>query len=192
MKRDTIIMIRNIALVWLAIVIILLAMSRGDAESAPDWTGALPEAERPPVCAWEPHLLAVDVAIWQLKCGDAVIDMVSVPIPPPAPAQRATGPSVLGFVTGYYCQQVAGWPPGDGGGYCGTMANGEIVYPGAAACGAAWALGTVLDIEGYGRVVCADRGLLGYHQVDIFFETNEGVYASGVQSTYRAISEVLR
>ncbi len=60
---------------------------------------------------------------------------------------------------------------GEAGGFCGTMANGETVHEGAAACGSAWPLGTVLRIEGdpLGPVTCKDRGLLAPTQVDRFF-----------------------
>ena len=58
------------------------------------------------------------------------------------------------------------------------MASGRVVYVGAAACGSRWPLGTVLEIEGYGRVTCEDRGLLAANQVDLFFETNADLYGS--------------
>jgi hypothetical protein len=52
------------------------------------------------------------------------------------------------------------------------MANGEIVYGGAAACGGFLALGQRFQIEHdpTGRVyVCADRGLGGWYWIDIFW-----------------------
>ena len=95
-----------------------------------------------------------------------------------------------GKVTGYYCRQVQGYPIGDGGGYCGNMASGKVVYIGAAACGAKWQLGQKLEITGYGTVVCEDRGHLEFSQVDIYFETNQALYTSSISSRYMVITEV--
>lgn len=92
------------------------------------------------------------------------------------PVKQGTGG--MAIITGYYCRRVEGWPLGDGGNYCGAMASGRVVYVGAAACGSRWSLGTVLDIEGYGRVVCEDRGYLAANQIDIFFESNADLYGS--------------
>lgn len=92
-------------------------------------------------------------------------------------------------ITGYYCHQVEGFPLWDGGGYCGNMSSGRPVYVGAAACGAKWQLGTRLNIEGYGIVVCEDRGHLGFSQVDIFFESNQTLYQS-YPPGYAVVNEV--
>lgn len=116
--------------------------------------------------------------------------------PPPIPAkpisqtpvlQIAAAPSAstqpadgeVSRITGYYCQQVPGYYIGDGGGFCGRTASGEIVRPGVAACGYKWKLGTELHIEGYGEVVCLDRGHLAWNQVDVFFPTNKDLVESG-------------
>lgn len=104
----------------------------------------------------------------------------------------AYGPALLVYVTAYYCERVPGWPLGDGGLFCGTMYNGETVHVGAAACGEAWALGTVLEVEGWGVVTCKDRGILDWTQVDIFMPTNREVYQSGILSTWRTAREVLQ
>lgn len=114
--------------------------------------------------------------------------------PPPSSdsvsAQAASGGSELGRVTGYYCSQVEGYPIWDGGGYCGGMSSGKTVYAGAAACGARWQLGQRLEISGYGTVVCEDRGYLEFSQVDIFFDTNQSLYSSGVSNRRMQITEV--
>ncbi len=106
----------------------------------------------------------------------------------PVSAASVGESQVQGKVTGYYCRQVSGFPIWDGGGYCGNMSSGQAVYVGAAACGAKWQLGQKLEISGYGIVVCEDRGHLEFTQVDIFFETNESLYMSGISNRYMAIS----
>jgi len=118
---------------------------------------------------------------------------IATPIPETAQAVSAAstgGVQVQGKVTGYYCRQVSGFPIWDGGGYCGNMSSGQAVYVGAAACGAKWQLGQKLEISGFGIVVCEDRGHLEFTQVDVFFETNESLYKSGISNRYMAISEV--
>jgi len=85
----------------------------------------------------------------------------------------------LSRITGYYCEQVPGYPIGDGGGYCGNTASGEPVRSGIAACGDQWSLRTKLFIEDWGEVECLDRGYLGYNQIDIFFPTNKDWVESG-------------
>lgn len=81
--------------------------------------------------------------------------------------------SSLSPITGYYCQYIPGYFRGDGGGYCNLTAMGIQVAPGMAACGSNYPLGVYIDIESFGRYLCADRGLLSPNQIDIFFETNE-------------------
>lgn len=50
-----------------------------------------------------------------------------------------------------------------------VMASGARTYPGAAACGYAWALGTRLLIRETGQVVtCEDRGGGPYYWVDVW------------------------
>lgn len=84
-------------------------------------------------------------------------------------------------ITGYYCQYVPGYTYGDGGGYCGTTASGIVVgtYANMAACGWGWNLGDVIEIDGYGRVICYDTGHLGRYQIDLFFYTNAQMDLSG-------------
>lgn len=99
-----------------------------------------------------------------------------------------SGNSVVGRVTGYYCSQIEGYPVWDGGGYCGNMASGSTVFSGAAACGYYWTLGQRIEVEGFGEVVCMDRGHLEHTQIDIFFPTNRDLYESGIGSNYRSLT----
>lgn len=79
------------------------------------------------------------------------------------------------LVTGYYCEYDSG-VRGDGGGYCGAMSNGEVVYEGAVACGSNWQLGTTLYIENLDRfVTCKDRGYLASNQIDVFSQHSSGL-----------------
>jgi hypothetical protein len=75
----------------------------------------------------------------------------------------ATGTKLASTVTFYACI---------GNGFCGAMANGELVYPGAAACSGDLPFGTKFRIENdpSGRVfTCVDRGALSATWVDIWF-----------------------
>lgn len=88
---------------------------------------------------------------------------------------RILGEGIWAKVTGYYCEDVGGYW-GDGGGWCGQMANGEVVHEGAAACGYGWEMGQELHIEEPPlNVTCKDRGHLEDYQVDVFSETNANV-----------------
>jgi hypothetical protein len=98
------------------------------------------------------------------------------PPPPPAPvliqAQRVPSVSrdqvvtkgkMTATLTFYDCMVQR---------FCGKMANGQVVYEGAAACSYNMAFGTMFTIHGdpTGRVyVCKDRGLLPNTHVDIFW-----------------------
>ena len=86
-----------------------------------------------------------------------------------APGDRATA-----TVSFYYCN-IGGGASGDGGGFCGRMRDGSVVYSGAAACDVAY-LGQHFKIVGdpTGRVYrCADTGsaVHGLHR-DIWFASN--------------------
>lgn len=80
-------------------------------------------------------------------------------------------------ITYYYCERgstAAGW--GDGGGFCGHMRSGEVVYPGAASCSSA-NLGQRFRIVGdpTGRTyTCEDTGggVMGNHR-DIWFRNSD-------------------
>ena len=76
-------------------------------------------------------------------------------------------------VSFYYCAHSPGTPRGDGGGFCGLMRDGSVVFPGAAACHIDY-LGQVFRIEDdpTARIYrCADTGsaIAGLHR-DIWFE----------------------
>ena len=75
------------------------------------------------------------------------------------------GQEVVCDLTFYTC--IGGY-----GAYCGTMANGQVVFPGAAACGYAFMLGQRFQIvdDPTGRIYeCCDRGLGPYWWIDIWF-----------------------
>ena len=92
----------------------------------------------------------------------------STPAPPLGPGEKYT--ASLSF---YYCGANGGPRVGDGGGFCGHMANGQVVHPGAAACAATY-MGQRFRVEGdpYGRIyTCTDTGgaVHGMHR-DIWFD----------------------
>jgi len=99
----------------------------------------------------------------------------------PKPPSSADSTYFETSITYYYC--VPGVDPrshGDGGGYCGAMANGQQVFDGAAACKPGL-LGQRFTIEGdpTGRTyVCADTGgsVLQDHR-DIWFMSSDDGYA---------------
>ena len=105
------------------------------------------------------------------------------PTPTPTPTSTPTpvaSNQVLATISYYYCTQ--GSIPasiGDGGGFCGAMANGEIVYAGAASCASAHMRqrfrieGDPLDLV----YTCADTGgaVTGEHR-DIWFENSDEGY----------------
>lgn len=69
--------------------------------------------------------------------------------------------SVDVWITIYLC------PP-----YCGAMANGEIIYDGAVACGYGFDLGqrfVILADSTRRTYTCSDRGLGPLYWVDVFF-----------------------
>ncbi len=85
----------------------------------------------------------------------------------------------------YYCEQGTNSAGiGDGGGFCGAMASGQIVYEGAAAC-APGNMGQRFTISGdpTGRTyTCADTGsaVTGEHR-DIFFHNSDDGWAWWLQ-----------
>jgi 3D (Asp-Asp-Asp) domain-containing protein len=114
----------------------------------------------------------------------------------PAAATFGPGARVNATVTFYYCEDTTGGArPGDGGGFCGTMRDGSVVYSGAAACDPAY-LGQKFRIEGdpTERVyTCADTGgaIHGQHR-DIWFLGNaEGWAWQRVVGT-SAVIEILQ
>lgn len=89
----------------------------------------------------------------------------------------APGDVIAATVSFYYCRLGSqGLHPGDGGNFCGTMRDGSVVYPGAAACAYKY-LGQQFRIVGdpTGRVYrCADTGsaVHGVHR-DIWFMSSD-------------------
>ncbi len=82
------------------------------------------------------------------------------------------GDFIEATISFYYCEQGDTTSGGDGGGFCGAMRDGTIVYEGAAACGLTY-LGQQFRIVGdpTGRTyTCHDTGnaVLDLHR-DIFF-----------------------
>ena len=110
--------------------------------------------------------------------------------PPPASVDQR-----LASITYYYCSQ--GSIPasiGDGGGWCGAMASGQVVYEGAAACAAQY-MGQQFKILGdpNGRIyTCADTGsaVTGEHR-DIFFHNSDDGYQWWLQIGTTATIEIV-
>ena len=91
-----------------------------------------------------------------------------------SPPQLGPGERVDVTVSFYYCEHSEG-PRGDGGGFCGLMRDGSLVFPGAAACHIDY-LGQLFRIEDdpEDRIYrCADTGsaIAGLHR-DIWFSTS--------------------
>lgn len=100
--------------------------------------------------------------------------VVELPPEPVAP-EKNLGVGVEAKITGYYCADNGGYY-GDGGGFCGQMASGRVVYDGAAACGYYWDLGQDIYIDSLDRTLkCEDRGNLDYTQIDVFSYYNSGL-----------------
>ncbi len=105
----------------------------------------------------------------------------NTPSPTPAPTPTSTPAAKAAENMHYFIQVVAvTFYSCEGGGFCGTMANGVQVYEGASACGYAWPLGTRFTLEGdptERTYVCEDRGLGPWLWVDIFFWDEADGYA---------------
>ena len=100
-----------------------------------------------------------------LRPGSIVTIGAAAATTAPAPEPEA-GTTIETTITYYYCEGTGG----DGGGFCGHMANGEIVRAGAAAC-ARSRLGERFRIVGDPTVyTCEDTGgaVHGHHR-DIWF-----------------------
>ena len=112
------------------------------------------------------------------------------------PPSLAGGDRAIAPITFYYCERATPDSPiGDGGNFCGHMRNGDIVYPGAAACDYTY-LGQRFRIVGdpTGRdYTCTDTGsaVHGLHR-DIWFQTSdEGVAWQRIIGRHAEI-EILR
>lgn len=119
---------------------------------------------------------AIETPLVNATAEDVVRSSRTAPAGPP---RLHTGDRVRATVSFYYCK-VGGPLRGDGGGFCGAMRDGSIVYNGAAACDYVY-LGQRFRIEGdpSGRSYrCADTGsaVHGLHR-DIWFATNEEGWA---------------
>ena len=105
----------------------------------------------------------------------------------------ATGDIVEATISFYYCDQ-GGASLGDGGGFCGAMRDGTIVYEGAAACALTY-LGQRFRIVGdpSERVyTCHDTGnaVLGLHR-DIFFHSAADGWPWLASVGTRAVLEII-
>ena len=96
--------------------------------------------------------------------------------PPPVIAARV----VTAPITYYYCTQTGTGGAGDGGGFCGSMSNGQVVHAGAASCAAA-NFGQRFRVAGDPNetiFTCKDTGggVSAEHR-DIWFATSGEAYA---------------
>ena len=96
----------------------------------------------------------------------------SVTLGNPGSPPLVAGDVIEVTISFYYCEQGDTASGGDGGGFCGAMRDGTVVYEGAAACALTY-LGQQFRIVGdpTGRTyTCHDTGnaVLGLHR-DIFF-----------------------
>ncbi len=118
------------------------------------------------------------------------------PSPSPTPTPIASN-KVLATISYYYCTQGSiAASIGDGGGFCGGMANGETVHAGAASCASAH-MGQQFRIDGdpTDRIyTCADTGgaVTGEHR-DIWFANSDEGYlwwqAVGPSALVQIVSE---
>lgn len=133
---------------------------------------------------------------------EPVVAATAVPAPTPAAAEISDTPELLPgdrvrtTISFYYCEHdpESANPSGDGGGFCGVMRDGSVVYPGAAACAYAY-LGQRFRILGdpLDRIYrCSDTGSAvdGQHR-DIWFQTSdEGwnwLWATGSTATIEVV-----
>ena len=133
--------------------------------------------------------------------GPVVAGAVATPEPRVAAAAftstppLAAGDRIQATISFYYCQRgEQGLHPGDGGKFCGVMRDGDVVYPGAAACDYAY-LGQRFRIQGdpLDRVyTCADTGsaVHGLHR-DIWFMTSDEGWAWQLDVGQVAVIEVV-
>lgn len=108
----------------------------------------------------------------------------------------APGDRIRVSVSFYYCESGDRTPArGDGGGFCGAMRDGSVVYNGAAACDVIY-LGQRFRIEGdpLARIYkCADTGsaVHGLHR-DIWFSSSDDGWSWQRSVGQAATIEVLR
>lgn len=117
------------------------------------------------------------VSVVAPELAAATVEPIVLPLTSIDEPELAPGDRVSATVSFYYCQRGdQGLHPGDGGGFCGVMRDGSVVYPGAAACAYKY-LGQRFRIHGdpLDRVyLCADTGsaVHGLHR-DIWFMTSD-------------------
>jgi hypothetical protein len=123
----------------------------------------------------------------------------STPVPTATATPTATpepaGTVVEATLTYYYCTQgsiAAGL--GDGGGWCGSMANGEVVHAGAASCAAGF-MGQRFRVLGdptERTYTCEDTGgaVVGQHR-DVWFANSDEGYAWFLAVGATALIEIL-
>lgn len=154
----------------------LMASRDGVRDEVVDETDALeaaatPEPERDPPAATQ------DAG--QHAEADTVRTASVAPGAGGATPALVVGDQVQATVSFYYCERGSqGLHPGDGGNFCGVMRDGQVVYPGAAACAYIY-LGQRFRIVGdpLDRVyTCADTGsaVHGLHRDIWFMNSDEG------------------
>ena len=84
----------------------------------------------------------------------ALLPLATLPQPAPVVAQQAPAAVVYSHLT-FYTEQ-------------GPMADGTWTHDGAAACGADFPMGSVLELPDGSIVVCEDTGYLARNQVDVW------------------------
>lgn len=141
-------------------------------------TSAITEAAGPPLSIEERHAEAVQRAAERDDVPIVIeppfeVILASDPVLTPSPPLGA-GDVIEATVSFYYCEQGDTANGGDGGGFCGAMRDGTVVYEGAAACAFTY-LGQQFRIAGdpTERVyTCHDTGsaVHGLHR-DIFFHS---------------------
>lgn len=142
--------------------------------------------------------ILLEASVAPAVMGAAVAGDTDRAAPRAAPARPPTPPllpgdSVVASVSFYYCEGGEG-PRGDGGGFCGHMRDGSIVYIGAAACDHAY-IGQQFRIQGdpLGLVYrCADTGsaVHGLHR-DIWFHSADDGWRWQRQVGQTAVIEIL-
>jgi hypothetical protein len=143
--------------------------------------------------------LTPDMVVMIRRGSSAVTSVGTTPVADPPPEAAAPEPAPVdqrtASITYYYCTQ--GSIPagiGDGGGWCGGMANGETVYEGAASCASQY-LGQQFKILGDPNeriYTCADTGggVTGEHR-DIFFNNSDDGYQWWLQVGSTATIEIV-
>ena len=131
---------------------------------APDWVNTLNRSTLRPTSV-----------VFIRRSATAPDPAPPVPNPTVKPARALTAP-----ITYYYCTQTSGGGAGDGGGFCGSMRNGQVVHQGAASCAGA-NFGQRFRVVGdpTGLVyTCKDTGGgVGAEHRDIWFATSDEAFS---------------